>query len=92
MSLTRLNVLEEMREKLECRKLVMQKMSLRAKAAAEDSKKKEDELGAEVQSFLVAGAAFQAAQKRLQVPLNRHHLNCSLLDCLPFDIVMGICK
>ncbi|KAK4803927.1 hypothetical protein SAY86_003744 [Trapa natans] len=66
-SLSRSNVLEEMREKLEHRKTVsMHNMSLRAEAAAEDSKKKEEELGAEVRSLLVAGTAISAARKRLQ--------------------------
>lgn len=81
-----------MREKLECRKLAMQNTTLNAKAAAEDSKKKEEELGAEVRSLLVAGTAFSSARKRLQVLLIRHHLNYTLLGWQLFEILMGIHK
>lgn len=77
-----------MREKLEHRKLVMQNMSLRAEAASEDFKNKEEDLGAEVRSLLGAGTAFSAARKRLQVLLIRHHLNYTLLGC-PFSEILN---
>ncbi|XP_030461865.1 vacuolar protein sorting 38 isoform X2 [Syzygium oleosum] len=65
-SLRRMNELEEMREKVEGRKLVMQNLSLRTKVVVEDAKRKEEDLAAEVRSLLVAGTALSVARKRLQ--------------------------
>ncbi|KAF8016175.1 hypothetical protein BT93_H1632 [Corymbia citriodora subsp. variegata] len=65
-SLRKLNELEEMQEKLEGRKLVMQNLSLRTKVVVEDAKRKEEDLAAEVGSLLVAGTALSVARKRLQ--------------------------
>lgn len=66
-SLSRSNELDEMREKLEARRLVMEKMSMRSKLVAEDAKMKEDNLAIEIKSLLVAGTALSVARKQLQV-------------------------
>ncbi|WCJ33186.1 hypothetical protein M5689_014562 [Euphorbia peplus] len=65
-SLSRLNELEEMRQKLEARKLQIKNISMRAKVAAEDAKKEEERLSMEVRSLLVAGSALSGASKKLQ--------------------------
>ncbi|KAL4272656.1 hypothetical protein GQ457_13G030180 [Hibiscus cannabinus] len=65
-SLNKLNELEEMRERLEARKLVMANMSTRCKVATEDAKKDEEMLSTEVRSLLVAGTSLSVARKRLQ--------------------------
>lgn len=80
-SLRRMNELEEMREKVEGRKLVMQNLSLRTKVVVEDAKRKEEGLAAEVRSLLVAGTALSVARKRLQVPLS----TAALLYCLVLE-------
>ncbi|CAN0875354.1 Vacuolar protein sorting 38 [Linum grandiflorum] len=66
-SLSRLNVLEEIRERVESRKKVMESLSVRSQGAAEKPKKEEARLGAEVRSLLVAGTALSAANKQLEV-------------------------
>lgn len=68
-SLHRSNELEEMREKLEARRLLMEKMSMHSKLAEEDAKSQEERLSMEVRSLLVAGTALSVARKRLQVIL-----------------------
>ncbi|TYH82234.1 hypothetical protein ES332_D02G045100v1 [Gossypium tomentosum] len=65
-SLNKLNELEEMREGLEARKVVMANMSTRCKVATEDAKKQEEMLSTEVRSLLVAGTSLSVARKRLQ--------------------------
>ncbi|TYI91980.1 hypothetical protein E1A91_D02G034000v1 [Gossypium mustelinum] len=65
-SLNKLNELEEMRERLEARKVVMANMSTRCKVATEDAKKQEEMLSSEVRSLLVAGTSLSVARKRLQ--------------------------
>ncbi|KAK2643976.1 hypothetical protein Ddye_019171 [Dipteronia dyeriana] len=65
-SLNRSNELEEMREKLEARRLVMERMSTRSKVAAEDARMQEERLSMEVRSLLVSGTALSVARKRLQ--------------------------
>ncbi|KAJ0092925.1 hypothetical protein Patl1_26048 [Pistacia atlantica] len=65
-SLDRANELEEMQEKLEARRVVIEKMSMRSKVAEEDAKKQEERLGMEVRSLLVAGTALSVARRRLQ--------------------------
>ncbi|XP_007034323.2 PREDICTED: UV radiation resistance-associated gene protein isoform X1 [Theobroma cacao] len=65
-SLNQLNELEEMRERLEARKLVIGNMSMRCKLATEDAKKREEMLSTEVRSLLVAGTSLSVARKRLQ--------------------------
>ncbi|KAK8485563.1 hypothetical protein V6N13_064973 [Hibiscus sabdariffa] len=65
-SLNKLNELEEMRERLEARKLVMANMSTRCKVETEDAKKQEEMLSTEVRSLLVAGTSLSVARKRLQ--------------------------
>lgn len=76
-SLNQLNELEEMRERLEARKLVIGNMSMRCKLATEDAKKQEEMLSTEVRSLLVAGTSLSVARKRLQVKyfyLNANYL------------------
>lgn len=68
-SLKRSNDLEEMRERLEARRLLMEKMSMRSKVEAEDAKNQEERLSMEVRSLLVAGTALSVARKRLQVKI-----------------------
>lgn len=65
-SLKRSNELEEMRERLEARRLLMEKMSMRSKVEKEDAKNQEEKLSMEVRSLLVAGTALSVARKRLQ--------------------------
>ncbi|KAA3485656.1 UV radiation resistance-associated protein-like isoform X4 [Gossypium australe] len=65
-SLNKLNELEEMRERIEARKVVMANMSTRCKVATEDAKKQEEMLSTEVRSLLVAGTSLSVARKRLQ--------------------------
>jgi len=47
-----------MRGKLESKKMVMEKMSIRSRLAKEDASKQEEQLTGEVQSLLVAGVLF----------------------------------
>ncbi|KAE8076275.1 hypothetical protein FH972_014938 [Carpinus fangiana] len=65
-SLNRLNELEEMREKLEAKKKVMERMSMCSKLAKEDAKMQQEQLSDEVRSLLLAGTALSVARKRLQ--------------------------
>ncbi|GMY26799.1 UV radiation resistance-associated gene protein [Fagus crenata] len=65
-SLKQFNELDEMREKLEAKKKLIEKMSTRSKLAKEDAKKKEERLSVEVRSLLVAGTALSVSRKRLQ--------------------------
>ncbi|KAB1213668.1 hypothetical protein CJ030_MR5G016227 [Morella rubra] len=72
-SLNRLNELDEMREKLEAKKKLMENMSMHSSLAKEDANKQEEQLSGEVRSLLVAGTALSVARKRLQV--NAESLN-----------------
>ncbi|XP_065619573.1 vacuolar protein sorting 38 [Quercus suber] len=65
-SLNQLSELEEMHEKLDAKKKVMEDMSMRSKLAKEDANKQEDQLSVQVRSLLVAGTALSVARKRLQ--------------------------
>ncbi|XVF37987.1 hypothetical protein REPUB_Repub20aG0058800 [Reevesia pubescens] len=65
-SLNQLHELEEMRERLEARKVAMGNMSTCCNLATEDAKKQEEMLSTEVRSLLVAGASLSVAKKRLQ--------------------------
>lgn len=65
-SLNRLNKLDEMREKLDAKRKVMENMSVDSKLAKEDAKRQEEQLSIEVRSLLVAGTALSVARKRLQ--------------------------
>ncbi|XP_022761896.1 UV radiation resistance-associated gene protein isoform X2 [Durio zibethinus] len=66
-SLNQLNELEEIRDRLEAKKVVMESMSTRCNVATEDAKKQEEMLSTEVRSLLVAGTSLSVARKRLQV-------------------------
>lgn len=66
-TLNRSNELDEMREQLESRKLVMGNTSMHSKVVKEKVKMQEEQLGAEIKSLLVAGAALSVASKHLQV-------------------------
>lgn len=65
-SLSRSNKLDEMREKLESRKLVMGNMSMHSKVMEEKVKKQEEQLTTEIRSLLVSGTSLSAANKHLQ--------------------------
>ncbi|CAI9271371.1 unnamed protein product [Lactuca saligna] len=60
------NGLDEMREKLEARKLLMGNMSMRSKAVREKTKKQEEQLNSEIRSLLMVGSALSVATSRLQ--------------------------
>ncbi|XP_057514983.1 vacuolar protein sorting 38-like isoform X1 [Actinidia eriantha] len=65
-SLSQSNQLDEMREKLESRKLVMGNELMHVKVVEENVKKEEERLSNEIRSLLVAGTALSASRKRLQ--------------------------
>lgn len=65
-SLNRSNELEEMQQRLDDRKFVTGDMSMQSKIVEEDIKKKEERLGLEVRSLLVAGTALSVSRNRLQ--------------------------
>ncbi|XP_062109191.1 vacuolar protein sorting 38 [Humulus lupulus] len=65
-SLNRSNELEEMREKLELRKKMLENLSTCHKKAAENVKKKEEQLNGDVNSLLFRGTALSAVRNRLQ--------------------------
>lgn len=65
-SLSFSNELEEMRETLEHRKLVMGNMSMKSKVLKEKVKKEEELLSNDIRSLLVAGTALSLAKKHLQ--------------------------
>jgi hypothetical protein len=67
--LGRLNELEEMRQKLESKKLLMENMSIRSRLAKEDAGKQEEQLSGAVQSLLVAGGTLSVTSRNLQVNL-----------------------
>lgn len=56
-----------MREKLEHRKLLMGKMSMRSKVVKETVRKQEEQLSGEIRSLLVGGSSLSVANKRMQV-------------------------
>jgi len=68
-SLGRLNELEEMRQKLESKKVMMENMSIRSRLAKEDASKQEEQLSGAVQALLVAGGALSVCRRNLQVSL-----------------------
>ncbi|KAG2241482.1 hypothetical protein Bca52824_096538 [Brassica carinata] len=65
-SLRRANELEEMRQRLEARKLLVEKTSAACKVTEQDVKVKEDSLSAEVRSLLVGGTTLSIAKSKLQ--------------------------
>ncbi|CDY23789.1 BnaC04g43330D [Brassica napus] len=65
-SLRRTNELEEMRQRLEAKKLMVDKTSVTCKVTEQDLKKKEDDLSAEVRSLLVGGTTLSIAKSKLQ--------------------------
>ncbi|XP_018472789.2 vacuolar protein sorting 38 isoform X1 [Raphanus sativus] len=65
-SLRRTNELEEMRQRLEARKLLVEKTSVACKVTEQDLKVKEDSLSAEVRSLLVGGTTLSIAKSKLQ--------------------------
>lgn len=56
-----------MREKLEHRKLLMGKMSMRSKVVKEKVRKQEERLSGEIRSLLIGGSSISVANKRMQV-------------------------
>ncbi|KAJ8755446.1 hypothetical protein K2173_019244 [Erythroxylum novogranatense] len=71
-SLSRLNELEEMRKKIEARKLIIENMSTHTKVLVEDAKREDEQLRSEVRSLLVAGTALSTASKQLQESRKLH--------------------
>ncbi|KAG2308883.1 hypothetical protein Bca52824_028631 [Brassica carinata] len=65
-SLRRTNELEEMRQRLEAKKLMVDNTSAACKVTEQDLKKKEDDLSAEVRSLLVGGTTLSIAKTKLQ--------------------------
>ncbi|KAF4349610.1 hypothetical protein CsatB_025384 [Cannabis sativa] len=65
-SINRINVLEEMREKLELRKLVLENLSKCHNKAAETVKKKEEQLNDDVSALLYGGTTLSTIRNRLQ--------------------------
>ncbi|KAJ0620303.1 putative phosphatidylinositol 3-kinase [Helianthus annuus] len=65
-SLSWSNQLDEMREKLEARKLVMGNTSMNLKVVQEKAKKQEDQLNSEIRSLLMAGTSLSVASRSLQ--------------------------
>ncbi|KAK6122879.1 hypothetical protein DH2020_043405 [Rehmannia glutinosa] len=65
-SLSRSNELDQMREKLESRKLVMGNMSMHSKVVKEKVRKQEEQLSAEIRSLLTGGSSLSVANKRMQ--------------------------
>lgn len=63
----RTNELEEMRQRLEAKKLMVDNTSVACKVTEQDVKKKEDDLSAEVRSLLVGGTTLSIAKTKLQV-------------------------
>ncbi|KFK26376.1 hypothetical protein AALP_AA8G240400 [Arabis alpina] len=65
-SLKRSNELEEMRQRLEARKLMVEKTLVSCKVTEVDVKKKEENLSTEVRSLLVGGTTLSIAKTKLQ--------------------------
>ncbi|CAA7049502.1 unnamed protein product [Microthlaspi erraticum] len=65
-SLRRSNELEEMRQRLEARKLLVEKTAASCKVTEQDVKKKEENLSTEVRSLLVGGTTLSIAKSKLQ--------------------------
>ncbi|KAI4297831.1 hypothetical protein L6164_037696 [Bauhinia variegata] len=65
-SLGRMNELEEMREKMESKKLVIENMSMHSRLAKDDASKQEEQLSTEVGSLLMAGTALSVSRRSLQ--------------------------
>ncbi|XP_047340865.1 UV radiation resistance-associated gene protein [Impatiens glandulifera] len=65
-SISRSNELDEMREKLEYRKLLMGNMSMHSKIIQENVKSEKDRISSEIRSLVVAGSALSVASKGLQ--------------------------
>ncbi|CAN6928153.1 unnamed protein product [Brassica oleracea] len=65
--LRRTNEFEEMRQRLEARKMLVEKTSVACKVTEQDVKTKEDSLSAEMKSLLVGGTTLSIAKSKLQV-------------------------
>ncbi|CAN8285262.1 unnamed protein product [Cochlearia groenlandica] len=65
-SLRRSNELDGLRQRLESRKLMVEKTSLACKVTKQDVKKKEEDLGTEVRSLLEGGKKLSIAKSKLQ--------------------------
>ncbi|KAJ0985273.1 hypothetical protein J5N97_003629 [Dioscorea zingiberensis] len=65
-SLCQSNELEEMKQRLEARKLALSYLSMHAKRSLEDAKRKREQLGLEIRSLLLAGKTLSAADQQLQ--------------------------
>ncbi|KAL5719419.1 hypothetical protein ACHQM5_012200 [Ranunculus cassubicifolius] len=65
-SVSRRNELDEMRQKLEDRRLVLGNLIMRTKTKAVDVRNQEEQLNVQIKSLLVAGKARSLADKQLQ--------------------------
>lgn len=66
-SLSRRNEVEEMRQRLEARKLLVEKTSAASKVTEQDAKKKEEKLSAGVKSLVIGGTSLSVAKSKSQV-------------------------
>ena len=64
------NELEDMREKLEARKLTLGDISIYTKKTLEDVKSQREQLCMETRMLLIAGKTLSAARQQLQVAVN----------------------
>lgn len=60
------NELDDMREKLEARKLMMGNMSMHSEVVIKKAKKQQEQLNCEIRSLLLAGSALSVASRHLQ--------------------------
>lgn len=65
-TLSRANELDEMRHKLEEKRLLIGKLKMRAKNEAEEVRSREEEMNVKIKSLLVAGKDLSLAHKQLQ--------------------------
>ncbi|GAB4844084.1 hypothetical protein Ancab_014048 [Ancistrocladus abbreviatus] len=65
-SLSRLNELDEIRQRVEDKKVLIGNMSMQSKVVQEHAKTKEEHLSSEIKSLLVSGSSLSVGRKRLQ--------------------------
>ncbi|VVA90011.1 unnamed protein product [Arabis nemorensis] len=65
-TLSRRNELEEMRQRLEARKLLVEKTSAASKVAEHDAKKKEEKLSTEVKALVIGGTSLSVTKSKSQ--------------------------
>ncbi|KFK42822.1 hypothetical protein AALP_AA1G043800 [Arabis alpina] len=65
-SLSRRNELEDMRQRLEARKLLVERTSAACKVIEQDAKEKEERLGTKVKSLVIGGTSLSVAKSKSQ--------------------------